>query len=206
MEDLLFINACVRGPRSRTLPLARRFLEMWQQKHPEAVITERDLCRDRLLPQYPEVLEERDTLWSAGKLDDPIFAPAIQFAAAGRIVIAAPFWDLSFPAILKIYLERISVTNITFGYDDLGRSVGLCRAEKLLFITTRGGDFSIPEISWMEMGPVSWRPCAPCTAFPPSSVSPPRGWTTSATTKRPSWPKLSSRQRNWLRPSDYRSA
>lgn len=152
MEDLLFINACVRGPRSRTLQLARRFLEMWQQKHPEAVITERDLCRDRLLPQYPEVLEERDTLWSAGKLDDPIFAPAIQFAAAGRIVIAAPFWDLSFPAILKIYLERISVTNITFGYDDLGRSVGLCRAEKLLFITTRGGDFSIPEISWMEMG------------------------------------------------------
>lgn len=152
MEDLLFINACVRGPRSRTLQLARRFLEMWQQKHPEAVIAERDLCRDRLLPQYPEVLEERDTLWSAGKLDDPIFAPAIQFAAAGRIVIAAPFWDLSFPAILKIYLERISVTNITFGYDDLGRSVGLCRAEKLLFITTRGGDFSIPEISWMEMG------------------------------------------------------
>ena len=44
------------------------------------------------------------------------------------------------------------MTNITFGYDDLGRSVGLCRAEKLLFITTRGGDFSIPEISWMEMG------------------------------------------------------
>lgn len=152
MEDLLFINACVRGQKSRTLQLARRFLGAWQHAHPEAVITERDLCRDRLLPQYPEVLEERDALWSAGKLDDPIFAPAIQFAAAGRIVIAAPFWDLSFPAILKIYLERISVTNITFGYDDLGRSVGLCKADKLLLITTRGGDFSIPEISWMEMG------------------------------------------------------
>ena len=152
MEDLLFINACVRGPRSRTLQLAHRFLEIWQQKHPEAVITERDLCRDRLSPQYPEVLEERDALWSAGKLDDPLFQPARQFAAAGRIVIAAPFWDLSFPAILKIYLERISVTNITFGYDDLGRSVGLCKADKLLLITTRGGDFSIPEISWMEMG------------------------------------------------------
>ena len=152
MEDLLFINACVRGQKSRTLQLARRFLGAWQHAHPEAVITERDLCRARLSPQYPEVLEERDALWSAGKLDDPLFQPARQFAAAGRIVIAAPFWDLSFPAILKIYLERISVTNITFGYDALGRSVGLCRAEKLLFITTRGGDFSIPEISWMEMG------------------------------------------------------
>ncbi len=152
MEDLLFINACVRGQKSRTLQLARRFLGAWQHAHPEAVITERDLCRDRLSPQYPEVLEERDALWSAGKLDDPLFQPARQFAAASRIVIAAPFWDLSFPAILKIYLERISVTNITFGYDDLGRSVGLCKADKLLLITTRGGDFSIPEISWMEMG------------------------------------------------------
>ena len=152
MEDLLFINACVRGQKSRTLQLARRFLGAWQHAHPEAVITERDLCRDRLSPQYPEVLEERDALWSAGKLDDPLFQPARQFAAASRIVIAAPFWDLSFPAILKIYLERISVTNITFGYDDLSRSVGLCIADKLLLITTRGGDFSIPEISWMEMG------------------------------------------------------
>ena len=152
MEDLLFINACVRGQKSRTLQLARRFLGAWQHAHPEAVITERDLCRDRLSPQSPEVLEERDALWSAGKLDDPLFQPARQFAAAGRIVIAAPFWDLSFPAILKIYLERISVTNITFGYDDLSRSVGLCIADKLLLITTRGGDFSIPEISWMEMG------------------------------------------------------
>ena len=152
MEDLLFINACVRGQKSRTLQLARRFLGAWQHAHPEAVITERDLCRDRLSPQYPEVLGELDALWSAGKLDDPLFQPARQFAAASRIVIAAPFWDLSFPAILKIYLERISVTNITFGYDDLGRSVGLCKADKLLLITTRGGDFSLPEISWMEMG------------------------------------------------------
>ena len=197
MEDLLFINACVRGQKSRTLQLARRFLGAWQHAHPEAVITELDLCRDRLSPQYPEVLEERDALWSAGKLDDPLFQPARQFAAAGRIVIAAPFWDLSFPAILKIYLERISVTNITFGYDDLGRSVGLCKADKLLLITTRGGDFSIPEISWMEMGA-----CAPCTAFPPSSVSPPRGWTTSATTRRPFCPRPWTRQRNWQKPSD----
>ena len=149
MEDLLFINACVRGQKSRTLQLARRFLGAWQHAHPEAVITERDLCRDRLSPQYPEVLEERDALWSAGKLDDPLFQPARQFAAASRIVIAAPFWDLSFPAILKIYLERISVTDITFGYSDQGAMLGLCRAEKLLLITTRGGYYAG---SPLEMG------------------------------------------------------
>ena len=152
MARLLFVDACVRGERSRTLKLARRFLEAYRRAHPEDEIVERDLMEERLEPQYPEVLAERDALWEAGRLEEPMIAPARQFAAADKIVLAAPFWDLSYPAILKIYLERISVTNITFGYDESGRSVGLCRAEKLLFITTRGGDFSRPETSWMESG------------------------------------------------------
>ena len=149
MENLLFINACVRGERSRTLKLARRFLDAYQARRPDAVVTERDLCAQRLQPQYPEVLDERDALWNAGKLDQPMFDPARQFARADKIVIAAPFWDLSFPAILKIYLERISVTDITFGYDQQGAMVGLCRASKLLLITTRGGYYAG---SPLEMG------------------------------------------------------
>ena len=152
MEEILFVDACVRAERSRTLALARRFLEAYHTRHPESVVKRRSLCENRLSPQYPEVLAQRDELWNAGQLDHEIFAPARQFAAADKIVIAAPFWDLSFPAILKIYLERISVCDITFGYDEVGRSVGLCKAKKLLLITTRGGNFSRPGTSWMEMG------------------------------------------------------
>ena len=149
MENLLFINACVRGERSRTLKLARRFLAGYQKAHPDTVVTQRDLCADRLQPQYPEVLAERDALWNAGKLDQPMFEPARQFAAADKIVVAAPFWDLCFPAVLKIYLERVTVADITFGYDAQGAMVGKCRASKLLYITTRGGNYAGTEL---EMG------------------------------------------------------
>lgn len=152
MEQVLFVNACVRGEKSRTLKLARRFLEVYQAEHPRHVITECNLCRERLQPQYPEILAERDALWRAGQLDHPMFAPARQFAAAGRIVIAAPFWDLNYPAILKIYLERISVADITFGYNEKGEMVGLCRAEDMVFITTRGGAYREAGLDWMEMG------------------------------------------------------
>lgn len=151
-EHLLFINACVRGERSRTLRLARRFLEDYRAGHPAAAVAERDLMAERLQPQYPEVLSERDALLRAGRLDQPMFAPARQFAAADRIVMAAPFWDLSFPAILRIYLERISVVGVTFGYGPSGEPKGLCAAKRLLLITTRGGDFSRPPMSGMEMG------------------------------------------------------
>ena len=138
MEQVLFVNACVRGEKSRTLKLARHFLEVYQAGHPDHVITECNLCQERLQPQYPEILAERDALWSAGKLDHPMFEPARRFAAAEHIVIAAPFWDLNYPALLKIYLERISVANLTFGYNDKGEMIGLCQAKDMIFITTRG--------------------------------------------------------------------
>lgn len=152
MEQVLFVNACVRGEKSRTLKLARHFLEVYQAGHPDHVITECNLCQERLQPQYPEILAERDALWSAGKLDHPMFEPARRFAAAEHIIIAAPFWDLNYPALLKIYLERISVANLTFGYNDKGEMIGLCQAKDMIFITTRGGAYQEAGLSWMEMG------------------------------------------------------
>ena len=59
-------------------------------------------------------------------------------------MIAAPFWDLSFPASLKQYLEQINVTGVTFRYSEEGVPVGLCRAERLYYVTTAGGHF-VPE-------------------------------------------------------------
>ncbi len=151
MAQLLFVDACVRGEESRSRALAERFLSAYAAAHPEDGIIRRDLMRDRLEPQYPEVLARRDALAAEGRLDDEMFADARQFAHADRIVMAAPFWELSFPAILKIYLERVSMRDITFGYEENGL-VGRCCAEKLLLVTTRGGDYSLPKTSWMEVG------------------------------------------------------
>ena len=55
------------------------------------------------------------------------------------IVIGAPFWDLSFPAALKLYFENVTVSGITFEYSEKGRPVGKCNAKKLYYITTSGG-------------------------------------------------------------------
>ena len=67
------------------------------------------------------------------------FEQAKRFANADTIVIAAPFWDLSFPAVLKIYFENITVSGVTFEYSEKGRPLGKCRAKKLYYITTSGG-------------------------------------------------------------------
>lgn len=130
--SILFINACVRE-NSRTLVLAKNILS----NMPGEVI-EVNLNQENIVPLNRERLEKREKLISGGDYSDPMFCYAKQFAQADEIVIAAPFWDLSFPAILKTYIEQITVSGITFEYID-GRPCGLCKAKSLTYVTTSGG-------------------------------------------------------------------
>ena len=134
----LFINACVRRD-SRTKRLADHLLSTW-----DGPVTEIRPDELEFGPTDEEYLLRRDRLTAEGKLDDPMFAWARQFAAADRILIAAPYWDLSFPASLKRYLEKINVPGVTFYYTPEGFPKGLCRAEELVYVTTAGGTF-VPE-------------------------------------------------------------
>ena len=124
MKNILLIDSCVRGDQSRTLALARQWLA---EEEPEARVEHLRLYDLDLTPlPLEEVEERRDT------------GLAEQFARADEIVVAAPYWDLSFPAILKVYLERICVSGITFRY--VGpRAEGLCRAKRAVYISTAGG-------------------------------------------------------------------
>ena len=137
-KPILFINACVRG-ESRTRRRAEQLLAKLDQPFEEVQLEE---------VAFPVVDEEfldlRDQLVTGSEFQDPLFDPARQFAEAETIVIAAPFWDLSFPAALKQYFEQINVVGITFRYTEDGRPVGLCAAKQLFYVTTAGG-FYVPE-------------------------------------------------------------
>jgi len=53
-------------------------------------------------------------------------------------LIAAPFWDFSFPALFKTFIEYVNVGGLVFKYTDKG-IVSLCKAKKLYYVTTMGG-------------------------------------------------------------------
>ena len=44
------------------------------------------------------MLNDRDALAGIRCFDAPVYDLARQFRAADRVVVAAPFWDLTFPA------------------------------------------------------------------------------------------------------------
>lgn len=138
MKEVLFVDCCVRREQSRTRKVAQAFLEALDPARFR--VTTVDPEREGMQPLLGEYFAAREELLARGALDHPRFRFARQFAAADLVVIAAPFWDLSFPAILKIYLENISVDGITFAAEE-GKLHGLCRGSHLIFITTRGGCF-----------------------------------------------------------------
>ena len=131
----LYINCCVRE-ESRTERLAQAVLQKLGGD-----FTELNLYNENLKPLDGEMLNKRTALIEQGDYSDPMFDYAKQFASADTIVIAAPYWDLSFPASLKTYIENIYVTGIVSAYNESGLPVGLCKATELYYVTTAGGPY-----------------------------------------------------------------
>ena len=63
-------------------------------------------------------------------------------------MIAAPYWDLSFPASLKQYFEQVNVVGITFRYTEEGIPEGLCKADRIFYVSTAGGIYVPTEFGF----------------------------------------------------------
>ena len=133
MGKILFVDACARK-ESRTRKLAEHLLSFL-----DGDIEKVDLYQQGAFPLDENALIQREQCMACGKCEGQSISYARQFAEADQIVIAAPHWDLSFPAILKAYIENINVIGMTFSYDEQGNPYGLCKAEKLYYVATAGG-------------------------------------------------------------------
>lgn len=105
----------------------------------EDYVEEANLADLDLAPYSAADADYRSDRQHAGSFDDPVFALARQFAAADEIVIGAPYWDLSFPAALKVYIEHVCACGVTFHYSEEGETVGDCKARRIVYIASCGG-------------------------------------------------------------------
>ena len=145
MRKALLIDCCIRKSESRTFQLLEAFANALPKDVNQELLI---LDEENLSCLTGSYFEQRQRLLENGSLDHPRFRYAHQFAEADLVCIAAPFWDLSFPALLKVYIEQISVDGITFSTSHGGLK-GICRGTDLVFLTTRGGVYTDDP---MEMG------------------------------------------------------
>ena len=119
---------------SRTQIIAAPIIEELRKRYNVETI---DLTKTLYPIADNNTLEDRNQ----GIVPQEHVALAKKIAAADRIVIAAPFWDMSFPSALKVFFENMSLFGVTFDSNDK-ECYGLCKAEKVMYITTRGMDIS----------------------------------------------------------------
>ena len=141
-QKILFVNACIRK-NSRTRFLAEQVIRQLNG----TVVEVNPVTATEPITSEEFIINRADAM---GKMDfaDPAYAPARQFAEADIIVVAAPYWDLSFPAILKAYFEQVNVLGLTFEYTEEGFPRGLCKARKLIYVTTAGGSIISDEYGY----------------------------------------------------------
>ncbi|EHK2279895.1 NAD(P)H-dependent oxidoreductase [Clostridium perfringens] len=149
MGKVLYIKANIKNEgESRTFKVSDSFVEEYKKNNPEDEIITLDLYKENI-----DFLRADDLGKLFGPKDEEsknnsILKYAYQFADADKYIIAAPMWNLSFPAILKAYIDYVSVSGITFKYTAEG-PVGLLNNKKAVHIVSRGGGY---DNSPYEMG------------------------------------------------------
>ena len=102
MQKVIVIDACMRDEASRTRRILMPLVAELGKRYEIETIR---LDGEDYSAVGRKVLAERGN----GYVPAEIVATAKKIAAADRIVIAAPFWDMSYPAILKVFVENMSV-------------------------------------------------------------------------------------------------
>ncbi|MEC0248987.1 FMN-dependent NADH-azoreductase [Paenibacillus chitinolyticus] len=149
MNKLLYITANPRGvDRSFGLQVGEHFLEAASKENPDLQVERVDVYEEHIPLIDADVLNGWDKL-RAGEALNETEAAALnrmnevleQFLSADGYVFVTPMWNLSYPPMLKAYIDNIAIAGKTFRYTANGPE-GLMTGKKVVHIQARGGIYS----------------------------------------------------------------
>ena len=141
MSKVLYIKANIKPEgQSRTFKVLDSFVEEYKRVNPGDEVITLDLYDEKIDFLRPEDLGTIFGPKTEESRNHEILKYVYQFAEADKYIIAAPMWNLSMPAILKAYIDYISVVGVTFAYTANG-PVGLLKNKKALHVVSRGGEY-----------------------------------------------------------------
>lgn len=134
MKNIVYLNCCIRKEESRTLKIATPIVEKIKEKHNVTEINLSDM--QLILYNNKEYTNKVNGVHNINYYD---YSKMI--ANCDGLIISAPFWDMSFPAQLKAFLEGISLFDVMFVSDDV-KCNGIAKCPFMALITTRGMNIS----------------------------------------------------------------
>lgn len=157
MSKVLCITANPKTiEESKSLTMAREFLEVYRKNNPQDTVIEMDVYRGKIPLIDSDVFSgwgkyakneeltpgEREKVGNIGVYTD-------QFLEADKYIFVTPMWNLSLPPMMIAYIDTIVIAGKTFNYTEHG-PVGLLEGKKAVHIHARGGAYSEPPMRDMD--------------------------------------------------------
>ena len=142
---LLHVDASAKGEYSNSRALSRYFIELLQAGLPELEVDYLDVANN----PPPHVTEAfAAAIYTPARDRTPAMKQTIaysdalcrQLLDADLLLFAMPMYNWSMPSAFKAYIDNITRGELTYVYGADGNVVGQLSRQKVLFLTTRGGD------------------------------------------------------------------
>ncbi len=158
MSKLLYIESSPRKERSKSIAVAKAFLDEYQANHPDDEIVTLDLW-DTKLPEFDgftidakyQVLHGQDFTDEQQQAWQAVVDICDEFKSADKYVISLPMWNFGIPYKLKHYIDVIAQPGQTFSFDPATGYSGLVTGKPATVIYARGGTYGSEEAKGMDL-------------------------------------------------------
>ncbi|MFP4353536.1 MAG: FMN-dependent NADH-azoreductase [Phycisphaerae bacterium] len=157
MTKVLFIQSSPRGQRSRSIQVAKSFLEGLAEARGQLETDTLDLFQADLPPFDGAALEAKYEILSGSSPSDAhrqawakVEAVIDRFTSADVVVLAVPMWNFGIPYVLKHFFDVIVQPGYTFSYDPEKGYSGLVTGKTALVAYARGGDYDAEALQAVD--------------------------------------------------------
>lgn len=158
MSKLLYIEASPRKERSKSIAVAREFIQQYRASHPGDEVITIDLWQKQL-PEFDgftidakyQVLHgqsfsvEQKNAWQA------VVDVCEEFKSADKYVISLPMWNFGIPYKLKHYIDVLAQPGLTFSFDPAKGYSGLVTGKPVAVIYARGGAYGSEQAKGLDL-------------------------------------------------------
>lgn len=158
MAHLLYIEASPRKARSKSISVARAFLEKYQTINPHHRITTIDLWQKKL-PEFDnftidakyQVMHGQGFTPDQQKAWQAVVDLCEEFKAADKYLISLPMWNFGIPYKLKHYIDVIAQPGQTFSFSPETGYTGLVTGKPVTVVYARGGAYGSEQAKGLDM-------------------------------------------------------
>jgi FMN-dependent NADH-azoreductase len=156
MAKLLYIESSPRKSRSKSIAVAKAFIDAYTAANPSDEVVTIDLW-EKQLPAFDgytidakyQVLHGQGFDAEQAKAWNAVVAVCDEFKSADKYLLSMPMWNFGIPYKLKHYIDVIAQPGQTFSFDPATGYSGLVVGKPVAVVYARGGAYG-GEVSGMD--------------------------------------------------------